>query len=79
MRAHAHALIGLAAQHGITGLAYASPGRLRGRIAPERDLFDVFEFQRAAADLLGADVAVFSEGALDHANVSADLLSAVSL
>jgi hypothetical protein len=33
------------ARHGITDLAYASPGRLRGHVADDRDLFDVFEFQ----------------------------------
>jgi len=38
----------LVARHGITGLAFASPGRLRGHVSDGRDLFDMFEFQRAA-------------------------------
>ena len=49
-------MVDLAARHGITRLAYASPGRLRGHIADDRDLFDMFEFQRAATDLVGAEI-----------------------
>ena len=56
MRSHAAQLVELAAEHGITGLAFASPGRLRGHVGDDRDLFDMFEFQRAARDLLGAEV-----------------------
>jgi hypothetical protein len=44
VRAHGGQLIGLAARHGITGPAFASPGRPRGRVAGDRDLFDMFEF-----------------------------------
>ena len=50
VRSHAAELIQLAARHGITALAFASPGRLRGQVAVHRDLSGVFEFQRAAAD-----------------------------
>jgi hypothetical protein len=79
VRSHAAQLVDLAARHGITGLAYASPGRLRGHIADNRDLFDMFEFQRAATDLLGAEVALFSDGALRNDHVSPDLATATPL
>jgi hypothetical protein len=72
VRSHAAELVALAARHGITGLAFASPGRLRGHVADDRDLFDIFEFQRAAADLLGAEVTVYSDGALRNQHVSPD-------
>jgi hypothetical protein len=65
VRSHAASLIAIAAQHGITRLAYASPGRLRGHIADDRDLFDMFEFQRAATSLLHADITMYSDGALE--------------
>ncbi|MDQ2894564.1 MAG: hypothetical protein M3Y09_02780 [Actinomycetota bacterium] len=69
-RSHAPQLVSLGARHGITRLAFASPGQIRGHIADDRDLFDMFEFQRAATDLLGAEVIVYSDGALrnDHAS-----------
>jgi hypothetical protein len=78
-RSRAGELIELAAQHGITGLAFASPGRLRGHVAEDRDLFDVFEFQRAATDLLGAEVTLYSDGALGNEHVSPDLVTATPL
>lgn len=79
VRAAAGQLVELAAQHGITALAFASPGRLRGRVDPDHDLFDLFEFQREARDLLEAEVAVFSEGALSNDRVSPDLRAASAL
>jgi hypothetical protein len=79
VRSHAAELIGLAARHGITDLAFASLGRLRGHIAEDRDLFDMFEFQRAAAGLLGAEVALYSDGALTNEHVSTDLAAAAPL
>jgi len=54
-------LLEVAARHGITELAFESSGRLRGRIDARHDLFDMFEFQQDASDLLGAEVALFSE------------------
>ena len=72
-------LIALAAQHGITRLAYASPGRLRGHVGEGRDLFDMFEFQREASDLLGAEITLYSEGALANDHVSSDLATATPL
>lgn len=79
VRSHAADLVALAARHGITALAFASPGRLRGHVAGDRDLFDMFEFQRAAADLLGAEVTVYSDGALRNQHVSHDLVAATPL
>jgi hypothetical protein len=79
VHSHAAELITLAARHGITGLAFASPGRLRGHVADDRDLFDIFEFQRAAGELLGAEVTVYSDGALRNQHVSPDLVSATPL
>ncbi len=79
VRSHAARLIELAAEHRVTDLAFASPGRLRGHIGKDRDLFDMFEFQRAASDLLGAEVALFSDGALSNVHVSPDLITASPL
>jgi hypothetical protein len=72
-------LVSLAARHGITDPAHASPGRLRGHVADDRDLFDMFEFQRAAATLLRAEIALNSDGALDNDHVSPDLAAAAPL
>lgn len=76
---HASELVELATRHGISGLAFASPGRLLGHVASDRDLFDMFEFQRAATDLLGATVTVYSDGALRNEHVSPDLVNATPL
>jgi hypothetical protein len=79
IRAHAAEPVALGERHGITRLAFASPGRLRGRVSVDRDLFDMFEFQRATSEMLGAEVTVYSEGALLNEHVSADLISATPL
>jgi hypothetical protein len=79
VRSRATELVALAARHGITSLAFASPGRLRGHVADDRDLFDMFEFQRTATDLLGAEVALYSDGALRNEHVSPDLTAATPL
>jgi hypothetical protein len=79
VRSHAEQLIDLAARHGISHLAYASPGRLRGHVGEGQDLFDMFEFQRAATDLLGAEVTLYSDGALANDHVSPDLAAATPL
>lgn len=79
VRFHARQLISLAARHGISDLAFASPGRLRGHVAGDRDLFDMFEFQRAATGLLGAEIALYSDGVLNNEHVSPDLAAAASL
>jgi hypothetical protein len=77
VRSHAAELVQLATRHGITALAFASSCRLRGHVAGDRDLFDMFEFQRAAADLPGAEVTVYSDVALGNQHIS--LVTAMSL
>jgi hypothetical protein len=57
----------------------ASRRKLRGHVADDRDLFDMFEFQRAATSLLGAEITVYSDGALSNDHVSADLAAATPL
>ena len=79
VRSHAAQLVDLADRHGVPDLAVASPGRLRGHVAGDRDLFDMFEFQRAATDLLGAEVTLYSDGALGNEHVSPDLATATPL
>jgi hypothetical protein len=79
VRTHAAQLGELAARYGITNLAFASPGRLRGHVASDRDLFDMFEFQREASALLGAEITVYSDGALRNEHVSPDLAAATPL
>jgi hypothetical protein len=64
---------------GITDRAFASPGRIRGHVADDRDLFDMFGFQRAATSLLGAEIALYSDGALRNDLVSPDLAAAAPL
>jgi hypothetical protein len=56
VRSRAAELVALALRHGIAHLAFASSGRLRGHVADDRDLFDMFEFQRDATNLLGAEI-----------------------
>ena len=79
VRAHASELTSLAASYGISGLRYASAGRLVGHVAEDRDMLDMVEFDLAATDLLGAKVSVFSDAVLSHPNVSEDLLEAHAL
>lgn len=69
----------LAAQHGISALRFASPGRLVGHLADDRDLLDVIEFELAAGDLLGAPVSLFSDAVLTKGDVSPDLIAAQPL
>lgn len=64
---------------GISDLRFASPGRLVGRVAEDKDLLDVVAFDLAAEDLLGARVSLFSDRVLDHDNVSKDLVDAQPL
>lgn len=71
VRAHLAELRSLAAGHGIVDLRFASPGRLVGHVADDRDLFDVFAFQRGAQRLLGAKVELFSDAVLMHAHARA--------
>ena len=43
------------------------------------DRLDMFEFQRAATGLLGAEVRLYSDGALGNDHVSPDLVTAAPL
>lgn len=79
LRSNAVALQSLAAQHGISQLRVAGPGRLVGHIAEDRDLFDVAAFETAAQELVGAEVELYSDGVLEHDNVSPELLTATPL
>lgn len=74
VRSKAQALQELASDFGISELRFASPGRLVGRVAEDRDALDVAEFEVAARRLLGAEVGLFSERVLSNANVSPDLV-----
>jgi hypothetical protein len=76
LRAHRGEVHALAAQYGITDLRFASPGRLVGQVAADRDLFDVFAFQRAAEQLLGGEVELFSAAVVRTENASPDLAGA---
>jgi hypothetical protein len=79
VREHATELVKAAARHGITDLAFASPGRLRGHVGDDRDLFDMFEFQREATELVRAELVLYSDGALRNEHVSRDLVAATPL
>ncbi len=79
VRSHAGALVELATEHGISELAFAGPGRLRGHVAADSDPFAPFAFQLAASELLGAEVALFSDEVLRNEHVSPDLLVASPL
>lgn len=59
----------LAARHGITALASASAGHPRGHVVDDRDLLHVSESQQAAADLSGAEVTLYFDGALGRQHV----------
>jgi hypothetical protein len=75
-RARAGELADLAAAYGVTNLRFASPGRLLGHVAEDRDLMDVAAFEIAAGELLHAEVRLYSDGVLGKPHVSPDLLSA---
>jgi len=79
VRSQAARLVALGRRHGLSELAFASKGRLRAHVDDARDFTDVFRFQREATALLGAEVRIFSDGALRNANVSPDLIAATLL
>ena len=66
----------LAAQHGISELRFASPGRLVGHVAEDKDALDTADFEIAARSLLGAEIGLFSDRVLGKPHVSPDLLAA---
>jgi 2-phospho-L-lactate guanylyltransferase (CobY/MobA/RfbA family) len=79
IRGAAAQLLALAERHGLSQVAFASPGRLRAQVDDDRDLADVFAFQREASDLVRARIDVFSDGALSNRHVSRDLVEAVPI
>ena len=79
VRAHAGELQALAARHGISGLRFASAGRLVGHLAADRDAFDVADFELAAAGVVGAEVRLYSDRVLSKPNISPDLVAAQPL
>ncbi len=76
VRAHREALRALAAQHGIGELRFASPGRLVGHVAEDKDALDTADFEIAARALLGAEIGLFSDRVLSEQHVSPDLIAA---
>ncbi len=76
MRSHGVQLRALAERHGIAELRYASPGRLVGKVADDRDAYDTADFEIAARSLLGAEIGLFADRVLSKPNVSPDLVAA---
>lgn len=76
VRAHAHQLREIAAEHGISDLRFASLGRLVGHVAEDKDALDVADFEFVAIALLGADVRLYSDRVLCKPHVSPDLVTA---
>ena len=76
MRGRGKELRALAAYHGISELRFASPGRLVGHVAEDRDALDTADFEIAARALLGAEIGLSPDRVLGKANVSPDLVTA---
>lgn len=76
VRSRGEELRELAAHHGISELRFASPGRLVGHVAEDRDALDTADFEIAARALLGAEIGLFSDRVLGKQHVSPDLLTA---
>jgi len=76
VRRRGEELRALAAHHGISELRFASPGRLVGHVAEDKDALDTADFEIAARALLGAEVGLFSDRVLGKPNVSPDLIAA---
>lgn len=76
VRSRGEELRALAAHHGISELRFASPGRLVGHVAEDRDALDTADFEIAARALLGAEVGLFSDRVLGKPHVSPDLIAA---
>lgn len=73
VRGRGDELRALAARHGISELRFASPGRLVGHVAEDRDALDTADFEIAARALLGAEIGLFSDRVLGKPHVSPDL------
>ena len=66
----------LAAEHGVSDLRFASPGRIIGHLADDRDLADMALFQRDIEDALGAHADFLTDRLLGKPGISDDLLTA---
>lgn len=78
-RANADALAHVGAEHGITALRFASPGRLVGHLDIDRDMGDMADFVLAVEDLLGRHADIFTDRVLSKPHVSPDLVAAQPL
>lgn len=76
VRRRSAGLRALAARYGISDLRFASPGRLVGHVADDKDALDTADFEIAARALLGAEVDLFSDRVLGKPHVSPDLITA---
>jgi hypothetical protein len=79
VRSHGAQLVDLAARHGITDLAFASPGRLRGHVADHRDLFDTVESSAPPPASSAPRSPCTPTGRCANNHVSADLAAATPL
>jgi hypothetical protein len=77
-RRHAADLRALAAEHGITNLRFASPGRLVGTAGSD-ETYDPDEFELAVIDRLHVEVTFIADRVLSKPGVSGDLLTATAL
>lgn len=75
-RANADALHRVAAEHGISALRFAAPGRLVGHLDDGRGMGDMADFQIAVEELLGRYTDFFADRVLSKPNVSPDLVAA---
>ena len=73
---HAKRFAELGERSGITQLRFAAEGRLVGRVAEDRDMFDVVDFQLAVAQEFGVKITLVSDAVLGRERVSPDLVNA---
>ena len=77
-REHVAELRALAAEHGITNLRFASPGRLVGTAGSDEE-YQPDEFELAVIDRLHVEVTLIADRVLSKRGVSSDLLTATAL
>lgn len=77
-REHAAELRALAAEHGITNLRFASPGRLVGTAGDDEE-YEPFEFELEVIRRLHVEVMLIADRVLSKPGVSGDLLTAAPL
>ena len=79
LREHRAALVDLARHHGLSRLRVTGTGRLLVSIDGDHDYFDLFDFERAAAQLVGAAVEAVSDGVLRNPGPASELVAAEPL